>query len=49
MSYGTMLKDKGHGEGNGMTVATTEELVKKLGGNRNINRVIIVTSCFVIF
>ncbi len=38
MSYGTMLKDKSV-DGHGMTVATTEELIKKFGGTKNINRV----------
>lgn len=40
MSYGTMLNKDGRlVDGPGMTVASTEELVKKLGGTRNINRV----------
>jgi len=40
MSYGTMLKEtRSLNDPHGMTVATTEELVKKLGGTKNINRV----------
>ncbi|XP_021953724.1 acetyl-CoA carboxylase isoform X2 [Folsomia candida] len=45
MSYGTMLNKDGRlVDGPGMTVASTEELVKKLGGTRNINRVLIANN-----
>jgi len=44
MSYGTMLRDNRNGDGKDVTVATPEELVKKFGGNKVINRVLIANN-----
>ena len=40
MSYGTMLRDQRYADSRDVTVATPEELVKKFGGTKVINRVI---------
>lgn len=39
MSYGTMLRDNRFVDSRELIFATTEELVKKLGGTKNINKV----------
>ena len=39
MSYGTMMRDARFPDARDVTVATPEELVKKLGGTKVINRV----------
>jgi len=39
MSYGTMLRENRHSQTRDVTVATPEELVRKFGGNKVINRV----------
>ena len=40
MSYGTMVRDARFPDSRDVTVATPEELVRKLGGTKVINKVI---------
>lgn len=42
MSYGTMLRDNRFVDSRELIFATTEELVKKLGGTKNINKVVLI-------
>jgi len=44
MSYGTMLRDGRFVDSRELIFATTEELVKKLGGTKNINKVLIANN-----
>ncbi|ODM98808.1 Acetyl-CoA carboxylase, partial [Orchesella cincta] len=44
MSYGTMLRDSRFVDSRDLIFATTEELMKKLGGTRNINKVLIANN-----